>query len=326
MELRQVEGKDIHDALERTRSALGDQAVVVSHRRTQDGRVVLAVSDEVPRSVQALEALRARARDVLAAGGGPVRSRTTGLADVERCLRRSGASVELVDEILRETSRRLDAQHHPLDVAAEVLGAAFPVARAHIEAHVTRVLALVGPTGAGKTTSAAKLARGLARAGRRVAVASLDRTLTSDPLRSYADLLRVPYVDVAWLDDVQAGSAEDALLLDSSGDYRQSITDLEALNEGLAGRPLRLDTYLVLPASANVQTLEDLALTASGLAPAGCIITKLDEVGLRVPILELARRLELPIAFLSDGAGYRGRFHRATPDRFADLCLRGRLS
>ena len=66
----------MREALERARDSVGEKAVVVSHKRAADGRVVLAVSDEVPRSVQALEALRAEARAALAAGRAGARGRT----------------------------------------------------------------------------------------------------------------------------------------------------------------------------------------------------------------------------------------------------------
>ena len=64
MQIHEIEGKTMRDALERARAELGEQAVVITHR-SRPGAVALAVAAEVPRSTADLEELRREARRLL---------------------------------------------------------------------------------------------------------------------------------------------------------------------------------------------------------------------------------------------------------------------
>lgn len=329
MELRQVEGRDMQEALERTRDELGADAVVVSHSRTADGRVTLVVSDEVPRSMPAIQALRAQARAVLARPAeAKVRPRTVSVSDVERRMRMSGCSQEFVAHVSGATKASGLVDQHPLDVAAQIIGREFEVAKARRQSDVTPVMTFVGPHGVGKTTSIVKLARSLALARRKIALTALDVGVVSETLQRYADVVGLPFADRTLLGQ-RAGTQElDTVLLDTSGNVNTDVPRLVELGRRLAARGTgwKLETYLMLSASSNTAALEELVRSAAPLDPVGCIITKLDEAPLRAPILEFARSVRLPVAFFSDGASHRGRLHRASADRFADLCLGGRLS
>ena len=61
-------------------------------------------------------------------------------------------------------------------------------------------------------------------------------------------------------------------------------------------------------------------------APTGCVVTQLDETDQPAGVLEEIGRARLPVAFLCDGQDVRGHLARPSPDRFADLFLRGRLT
>ncbi|MFT5048627.1 MAG: flagellar biosynthesis protein FlhF [Chlamydiales bacterium] len=326
MDLQQVEGKNMRDALERARDAIGERAVVISHSRGEDGRVVLAVSNDVPRSVQALQALRVEAARTLRDGAAERTQQSPIVCDdVERRMHMSGCSAKFVARVVEETRSRQDRDGHPLDVAADVIGATFPVARARAAAGTTPIMAFLGPTGVGKTTTIAKLAARLARAGRRVALTTFDRGPLEGTLQAYAKLLGLPCLDVTTLDWKQVASDHDVVLLDTSGNVRGDTLALGRL--AYAGPPgLRVDSYLVFSAAHSAAALEETVRLTAPLEPVGCVLTKLDEVPLPGPILEQVLGLSLPVAFLSDGASFNGRFHRAAPERFADLCLRGRIS
>lgn len=333
MELREIEGRDMRDALERSRDSVGENALVVSHKRAADGHVVLVVSNEVPRSVQALQVLRAEARTMLKAGdastpGAGSRPSRFVCDDVERSMRKSGCSRPFISRIVEQTLLRHVEGGHPLDLAAQVIGESFPVARARAKAGVTPMMAFLGPTGVGKTTTIAKLAQRLSSGRRRVALMTLDHGRPVESLRAYAKLLGLPYLDVTAPESYALAAEHDVVLLDTSGDVRRDTQSLERIRAGTAaaGVGLHIDPYLVLSASSHATAIEETVRSSARLNPAGCVLSKLDEVPLPGPILEQVVELGLSVAFLSDGASFKGRFHRAAPALFADLCLRGRLS
>lgn len=173
------------------------------------------------------------------------------------------------------------------------------------------IVALVGPTGAGKTTTAAKLA---VRAGTfgigRTGLLTLDtyRVGGLDQLATYADLADVPF-DVLYeareIDDtLRRLSACDVLIVDTPGrsPAAADVTDRwRSLLDALAPDEI----HLVLPATMR----GDLALvaerayrtTASHRGATHCVLTKLDEVPAQRGVTDLALSLALPTRWITDG-------------------------
>jgi len=336
-----VVGRSMREALLRARRQLGAKAVVVDHRE-QSGGVLLAVSAEVPRSPSELDSIRREAKELFDSRrrAAPVEASPTAiparspLASVERSLRTTGVSRKLRERILEAVAGQMGAGEHPLDLAAKELGAVFGTASLPRERQATLIVALLGQTGVGKTTSLAKLAARLLKSGRRVALATLDawRVGAVEQLRAYGNLLGAPAIplrDAALLAREVAQAARfDVVLVDGAGDLNRDVDQLRRLRETIAstGAEARLETFVVLPATASEHSLSLVTETCGVLEPRGAIITKLDEAALPAPVLEHALSVGLPLAFLSDGPDLAANFHRAVPERVADLLLKGRLS
>ena len=154
-----VLGRTMREALLRARRAVGEKAVVVDHRE-QSGGVLLAVAPEVPRSPAELEELRGEARALLDAkqrratperAVAPVSSvpGRSPLAAVERSLRTTGVSRKLRERVLEAVAGRMTESAHPLDLAAEELGAVFSTASLPRDKRTTVIVALLGQTGVG---------------------------------------------------------------------------------------------------------------------------------------------------------------------------------
>jgi flagellar biosynthesis protein FlhF len=228
---------------------------------------------------------------------------------------------------------------HAIDAAARVLGASFPIlpspkrprgaARPHS-------IAFVGPTGSGKTTTLAKLGRRLRAAGLRVAFASLDGLSAIEAQRaarveSDIDRTEIPLVVLRGSADLRSawrGRAPDVVLLDTPGLSPRDEPELDGLARGLErlGSAAPLDVYLVLSATQSRASLALCMRAFARVAPAGCVLTKLDETDQPAAALEEVGRARLPVAFLCDGQDVRAHLARPSPDRFADLLLRGRLT
>jgi flagellar biosynthesis protein FlhF len=169
------------------------------------------------------------------------------------------------------------------------------------------VVALVGPTGVGKTTTIAKLAaRAVMRHGAdQVALVSTDhyRIGAAAQLEHYGRLLgaRVyPAYDAASLRKVlEMLRGSHTVLIDTAGvagsDPRLS-QQLEILAD--AGG---LRACLVLAANAQSQSLDEAVRAYLPLKPQACILTKLDEAPALGGALSVLIRHRLPLDYVTDG-------------------------
>jgi len=176
------------------------------------------------------------------------------------------------------------------------------------------VIALVGPTGVGKTTTAAKLAaRYVMRHGPgQVALISTDsfRIGAHEQLRIYARLLDVEVhtlAAVAPLEPLLAGLAGKRLIIiDTVGMSQRDRRLLTQINQlGAAGRSVRL--MLLLNAACHGDTLEEVvgtyqrAALAAGTRLRDCIVSKCDEAARLGPVLDILMRHGLRLNYLSNG-------------------------
>lgn len=343
----------MRQALVAARATFGEKSVVVE-QRTAPGKVTIAVSTRIPRSTEALREMRKEAGALLDLATRPAaeagnsegglnaglvthaapRTQRTPLADVERRLREHGASKKLREAILEGIVKVQDDEAHPLDLAAAEIAKQFDVAALPLPQGETAVVALLGHTGVGKTTTLAKLALRLSRAGRKVAIATLDADRVGGvaQIKAYGELLKIPSMalrDPARLADQLALEPDrfDVVLIDGTGNVQKDVDSLLALGDACdsASAKIQLATLVVLPATASMVALESTTATAAPLAPLGAIVTKLDEAQQPMPALEHARASGLGIAFLTNGPDLGPHFFRANRERFADLALIGRI-
>lgn len=173
------------------------------------------------------------------------------------------------------------------------------------------VVALVGPTGVGKTTTLAKLAaRCVKRFGPdRVVMLTTDtyRIGAHEQLKIYGELMRVPVhivQDAAELKRIVAGMAPEQLILVDNMGISQRDRYVAEQASMLAQAGSKVSRLLVLNASSHGDTLDEVARTYSndgGSPLRGCIITKVDEAARLGPCLDTAIRYQLPICYVSNG-------------------------
>ena len=170
------------------------------------------------------------------------------------------------------------------------------------------VVAMVGPTGVGKTTTVAKLAARFAlRHGRQhVALVSTDnyRIGAQDQLRNFARILGVAVhtADSAEelrevLDDL---TERRLVLIDTAGMSRSDLRLAEQFRT-LRVRGAEIRSYLVLSANTQLASLDESARAFRRVGLSGCIITKVDEAASLGPALTVMLRNRLPAAYLGVG-------------------------
>ncbi|MGC4003493.1 MAG: flagellar biosynthesis protein FlhF [Pirellulales bacterium] len=195
---------------------------------------------------------------------------------------------------LRRLRRRMAAELH-------VSG---PV---HVPADERRVVALVGPTGVGKTTTIAKLAANARLLDkRRVGLLTMDtyRIAAVDQLRSYAEIIDLPLAVATTpeeaRDAIRRMNDLELILVDTAGRSPNNAGQMDDLRAMLAA--IRPDeTHLVLSSSSSAINLEQ---TAAKFKPAGythVLLTKVDEASALGHVLTAPQVVGVPISYLTTG-------------------------
>jgi flagellar biosynthesis protein FlhF len=189
------------------------------------------------------------------------------------------------------------------------------------------VIALIGPTGAGKTTTIAKLAANAgAFADSRVGLLTLDTYRVSgvEQLATYAQIAGCKF-EVAY-DAADARSAlarlkkTDIVLVDTPG--RSPLTGARDEEWQVMLAALRPDeVHLVLPAGVRLDVAQHLRDAHAATPPTHLLLTKLDETPGDRGVADLADALGLPTRWLTDGLAVPADLTVAPPRILAALGL-----
>lgn len=184
------------------------------------------------------------------------------------------------------------------------------------------MIALVGATGVGKTTTVAKLAaRFAARHGNRdVALVSTDsyRIGAHDHLMAYGRILEVPVLIAGnkhGLRDVLLSTRHKKLVLIDTAGMSQNDMRLAEQLATLRGEGERVRNYLVMSANTQTPGLNDIARAFNAAQLKGCIITKEDEAVSLGGVLTVIARHSLPVIYVADGQRVPEDIHPARPDQ-----------
>ena len=174
-----------------------------------------------------------------------------------------------------------------------------------------RVVALVGPTGVGKTTTVAKLAAGFRiEARRRVGLLTIDtfRIAAVQQLKAYAEIMDLPMQVVEKPGDMQQALQRlgdvDLVLIDTAGRSPKSDARIDQLVELL--RSAQPDeTHLVLNATSSAAATRLALQGFAPVRPTAAILTKLDEAPNTVGALSTLASSEqysgIPLSYITNG-------------------------
>lgn len=190
------------------------------------------------------------------------------------------------------------------------------------------IVALVGPTGVGKTTTIAKLAAKfvLKHGSSQVALITTDnyRIGAHEQLNTYGRILDVP-VRVASsaqeLRNLVNGFVDKRLILiDTAGMNQRDMKLVEQINT-LQHNGLSIQFYLVMSAATEYRAMNTIINAFSVFEPQANILTKLDEAVTIGSAVSAIIEHNLPLAFITDGQQVPEDIHSPRADTLIEHCL-----
>lgn len=196
-----------------------------------------------------------------------------------------------------------------------------------------KVIALIGPTGVGKTTTIAKIAAAETFNKKKVAIITVDtyRIAAIEQIKIYAKIIGIP-VDVVLTPEelrvtIEMHKDKDVILIDTAGRSHKNDTQLLEVSEFF--NPLsqfcdsgEMETHLVLGANADERNIEDTIDRFKAVTSIDRLLfTKLDEAGIFGVIYNQSLRTDIPLSYFTTGQKVPEDIEAATSERVADLIL-----
>ncbi len=371
--IRTFRAPDSRTALHMVKAAFGGSAVILSTRQVGSGlfgrpeiEVTAALSDEVETEAEKIEAKKPSNHSVeiteelrslrhyveetrrtmvdmnhrpTAREEGNENARSAA-STLTRKLGKLGFDAEIAEGLLEEViaegvSAKPDAIFNALrdKITSRFQIGTAPWQRASKKAS-QRIMALIGPTGVGKTTTVAKIAARAILEGRmKVALITIDtfRIGACEQLQRYGEIMRVPTHVAGNAQELRQAIARsaacDLILIDSAGRFPQDEMFKQAqLLNTIAG----IELQLVLSAATGAQELDAVSRRYEALVPSGTprengngasmqlIFTKLDEAAGPGGIMSVAPR---PVSCIANGQRVPEDLHSMNEKSLTDLVL-----
>lgn len=248
-----------------------------------------------------------------------------------RELATSGVSTDLVRKIV-DTLNTLPLQSGNQTVKGrlcETLGRLIKFAGTlKLKKNSPRIIALVGPTGVGKTTTTAKLAAMYAlNRGNKVALITMDifRVGAVEQLKTYSRIMGIP-LEVASTPKelekaVEKHSACDLIFIDTAGRSHKDKEKLDEMRNFLEDK-IPMEVYLCLSATTKDRELEEILNRFRIFQISKVVFTKIDECESVGNMVNLLMKDNLQIAYFTTGQRVPEDIEIATPAKLADMIFR----
>lgn len=190
-----------------------------------------------------------------------------------------------------------------------------------------KVVALVGSTGVGKTTTIAKLAAHFRlRERAKLGLITVDtyRIAAVEQLRTYAEIIDLPMKVVMTPREMPRALAEldglDLVLIDTAGRSPSDDLKIQELKSFLAAAGAH-EVHLVVSAASSPRTLTETAKKFAAAGPTSLVLTKLDESAGLGGLLRTIQQIGLPLSYLTTGQNVPDDIEPAEGRRLARLIL-----
>lgn len=198
--------------------------------------------------------------------------------------------------------------HQAMAQLAEVLAAQLKISEDEILRQGGAV-ALLGPTGVGKTTTIAKLAARFAMkyGAEQVALITTDnyRIGAHEQLQTYGRIMGCPVRQVRDAEELANALYQfrhrRLVLIDTAGVGQRDIRLTEQLDTLVKNAKVRIRSYLVMSATSQRRVMQEAVDHFRRIPLSGCILTKLDESLNLGEVINVCIQNALPISYITDG-------------------------
>ena len=194
--------------------------------------------------------------------------------------------------------------------------------------HGSRIVAVLGTTGVGKTTTLAKIAAKFVLEHKIEPVlvtADTFRISAVDQLKTYSEILGLPleivYSPAELSATIDKHKDRELILIDTAGRSRQSFQQMQDLKDMLSVHS-RIEKHLVVSATTKITDARDMVEKFSIVEPEKLIVTKIDETGTLGLILNLLKDRNLMLSYFTTGQGVPEDIEVANVNVLTDLFLK----
>lgn len=337
MRVQKFEGKNMREVIERVKRTLGPDAVILSAQSTNRGlfatpviEVTAGLADSVADS-SARHAEPPSHLDELDVDRivGPLKAEMRALRSWVRQQAES-----FIDERVSSEINALRASFEEMQKQALARPALPSFDEISVGAQLTarsesRLVALVGPCGVGKTTTLAKLAsRDALLHGQHLALITTDvyRVGGVEQMQAYADMIGVPLDAIGEPEQLMRACRGlgdyDRVYIDTGGRSPHDIASLQELAFCMARVP-ELETHLCLAAGTTARQIDRELARYAFFRPTRIIFTKCDEADDLRELAFAPARAGIPVSHVTTGQRVPEDIEEVTTPRLLDLATRG---
>lgn len=352
MNVRRYQARDMREAMRQVREHQGPDAVILSSRRV-DGILEVVAGTEPGAAPTAMESEPTRARPTLSIPVDPelaamrrelcdLRSmlvQQQALSERDQWAARHPLAAEFVERLMKcgfneKLARSLAGsiqESTPADEAWSRLRARLSASIATAQTGILErggMLALVGSTGVGKTTTINRLAlRQIRRMGPdSVSLVTLDRQRLGayKQLQAFGQMAGIPVMLLESERDLlalasRAGDGK-LVLIDTEGQAARDAAERKLFAN--IRHQIDLETWLVVPATHQAGVLRQTLQAFQACEPSALVLTKVDEAGQLGETLSVLLEQSLGLAFYSEGQRIEEDFHKADTLYLTRVALR----
>ncbi|WP_366922978.1 flagellar biosynthesis protein FlhF [Metallumcola ferriviriculae] len=349
MKIKRYIVRNMHEGFSVIRQDLGPDAIIISSKKVRDEGLLglfrpkkLEVTAAITKQTEQVEQSQEKEERVMSQKQDRLETELAEMKQMLVNLAATNSSVSVRQDKWEEILLSLEIEPHLAAQLAEKLKQANgETADDMIEqllAQITpmldkkkeinnKIIAFVGPTGVGKTTTIAKLAaQYVLHHGQKVALATIDtyRIGAVEQLKTYSEIIGIP-IEVAMTPHelkkiITNHSDKDVILVDTAGRSSKNTMQVMELRNFLEQiKPA--EVCLVLSCTTRAKDLLRIVEDFRQVDYTSLIFTKVDETETLGSILNIVQHTDLPVRYIANGQNVPDDIEAVEPQRLARLIL-----